>query len=685
MRHRALFASLSLVLAGLAGTAAAQSPFTGEDVFGLEYASDPQVSPEGREVAYVRRFFDIKTDQGRSGIWIVSADGTRHRPVATGSYTEANPRWSPDGTRLAFSSTDRDGSNQLFVRYQDTGTYARLTNVSDSPTEMAWSPDGRQVAFVMRVPEKRKPLEVTLPEAPEGATWAEPLKAIDRMVYRADGRGYLPDAWAQVFVLPAEGGTPRQLTDGPYHHAQIAWTPDARSIVLSANRREDRDLHPLDTELYRVEVATGRLEALTDRYGPDNDAAVSPNGSKIAWVGFDDRLQGYHRTRLYVMDAAGGQRRELAAALDRDIQDPTWSADGKRLYVKYDDAGRTRLAAIDLDDRLTVLADDLGGTAWSRPYPGGSFSVANDGSIAFTLASPERPADVALIAPRARAARQLTDLNGELLGQRQLGAVERRTFKSGADGREIEAWIVKPPGYEAGKRYPLILEIHGGPFANYGPRFAAEMQLYAAAGYVVLYVNPRGSTSYGEEFGNLIHHAYPGQDYDDLMAAVDGVIEEGLADPDRLFVTGGSGGGVLSAWIVGSTDRFRAAAVQKPVINWTSFALTADVPNFFARYWFAAPPWEQPEEYWRRSPLSRVGQVTTPTMVVTGELDYRTPIAESEQFYQALKLRGVDTLLVRVPGAPHALDLRPSQVIARNRYILAWFAKHADPRPVSTE
>jgi acylaminoacyl-peptidase len=240
----------------------------------------------------------------------------------------------------------------------------------------------------------------------------------------------------------------------------------------------------------------------------------------------------------------------------------------------------------------------------------------------------------------------------------------------------VQGWLVKPPGFDPANRYPLILEIHGGPFANYGPRFAAEMQLYAAAGYVVLYTNPRGSTSYGEEFGNLIHHAYPGQDYDDLMSSVDAAIALGYVDPERLYVTGGSGGGVLTAWIVGNTDRFRAAVVQKPVINWTSFALTADATNFFSRYWFPAPPWERPEEYWRRSPLSLVGKVSTPTMLVTGEQDLRTPIAESEQFYAALKLRGVDTLLVRVPGAPHALDQRPSQLIARIRYILAWFARY---------
>jgi acylaminoacyl-peptidase len=325
---------------------------------------------------------------------------------------------------------------------------------------------------------------------------------------------------------------------------------------------------------------------------------------------------------------------------------------------------------------VTNVVDDLGGEAWSRPYGGGSFSVARDGTIAYSANDPLDPAQVGLY--DGRKSRRLTNLNEGLFAGRELGKIEEFWSTTPVDGRRTQSWLIRPPGYDPSKTYPLILEIHGGPFANYGPRFAAELQLYASAGYNVLFSNPRGSTSYGEEFGNLIHHAYPGRDFDDLMAAVDAAIARGGVDANRLFVTGGSGGGVLTAWIVGSTERFRAAAVQKPVINWTSFALTADLPNVFYKYWFPAPPWEDHESYWQRSPLSRVGNVKTPTMIVTGEQDYRTPISESEQFYQALRIRGVDTLLLRVPGAPHALDRRPSQLAARIAYILAWFAKH-DP------
>jgi len=673
--HLTVRAASAVLLLFATAAAAGPGPFQPVDLFDLEYAADPQLSPDGRLVAYQRHFFDIKADRGRTAIWVVSSDGSGHQPLAAGSFTESMPRWSPDGRRLAYVAADRDGSTQVFVRYLDGGVYARVTNVMEAPSEMAWSPDGRSLALVMNVAGEGKPLDVKLPRPPKGAEWAEPLTVVDRVVYRADGRGPLPDAYAQLFVVPAEGGTPRQLTRGPYDHRGVAWSADGTEILVSANRRDDRDDHPLDTELYAVRVSDGELRALTQRYGPDRGAVVSPDGRRIAWVGFDDRLKGYQRSRLYVMDRDGGRPRELGASLDRDLGSPRWWPDGRSLVVESTDRGRTRLLRVFLDDRVEVLAADVGGTAWSRPYDGGSFSIAGNGSIAYTAVTPARPAEVAFMDRKGR--RQvLTDLNGDLLGFRQLGAVEEVLAKSSADGREIQGWVVKPPGFDPARKYPLILEIHGGPFANYGPRFAAEMQLYAAAGYVVLYTNPRGSTSYGEEFGNLIHHAYPGQDYDDLMSSVDAVIALGYVDPERLYVTGGSGGGVLTAWIVGNTDRFKAAVVQKPVINWTSFSLTADATNFFSKYWFPSPPWEDPEEYWRRSPLSLVGKVTTPTMLVTGEQDLRTPIAESEQFYAALKLRGVDTLLVRVPGAPHALDRRPSQLIARNRYILAWFARY---------
>ena len=681
MRFRVLFAAGVLAVMQTPALAAPSAihPFASADVFALEWASDPQIAPDGSQVAYVRRSFDIKTDQPRRMIWLVSRDGTDHRPLAGGAAQEANPRWSPDGTRLAYVSGDAESGAQIYVKWLAAGVTTHVTNLTEAPSNLAWSPDGRTLAFVMRVPVTRELLAVKLPDAPKGAKWADPLKAIDRVVYRADGEGFLPDAFKHVFIVPADGGTARQLTEGPYDHGDLAWTPDGRELLVSANRRADADMNPADTEIHAIDLATGAIRALTNRFGPDDSPAVSPDGKLIAYTGFDDRYQGYQRKRLYLLHRDGGEIRELAAALDRDVVQPTWSRDGKKIYFQFDDQGRTKIASADLAGKIVELADDLGGEGWSRPYGGGTFSVARDGTIAYSANDPLAPADVGLLDHGKR--RHLTELNADLLRQRTLGQVEEIWSTSSADGRRIQSWLIHPPGYDPAKKYPLILEIHGGPFANYGPRFAAELQLYAAAGYAVLFSNPRGSTSYGEEFGNLIHHAYPGNDYDDLMSAVDAAIAAGGIDGERLFVTGGSGGGVLTAWIVGKTGRFRAAAVQKPVINWTSFVLTADATNFFYKYWFENPPWKDPEAYWMRSPLSLVGNVTTPTMVVTGEQDYRTPISESEQFYEALRLRGVDTLLVRVPGASHSLDARPSLLISRIAHILAWFAKHDPTAP----
>ena len=380
------------------------------------------------------------------------------------------------------------------------------------------------------------------------------------------------------------------------------------------------------------------------------------------------------------MNADGSGARALTASLDRSVSNPVWAADGRSIYVQYDDRGRTRVARVGLDGTVRNIAEGLTGTEFDRPYTGGSFSVARDGTLAISAGDGNRPPDVAVV--RGGNVRRLTSLNSELFAARRLGEVRHIDVASSVDQRPIDAWLTLPPDYVAGRRYPLILEIHGGPFSAYGPSFSTDDQLYAAAGYVVLSTNPRGSTSYGAEFANLIHHAYPGQDYDDLMSAVDAAIAQGFADPDHLYVTGGSGGGVLTAWIVGKTNRFRAAASQKPVIDWASFVLTSDFTPFFSRYWFGHYPWEDPQGYWARSPLSLAGNIQTPTLVVVGTEDHRTPPSEAEQLYTALQLRGVPTTLVRVPGASHGgLAARPSQSGAKANAILEWFRRYHEGAP----
>ncbi|UCC25605.1 MAG: S9 family peptidase [Gemmatimonadales bacterium] len=655
------------------------------DVFGLEWATDPQVSPDGRQVVYVRNFFDVMTDRRRTNLWLVSTDGSFHRPLTSGTRAHGSPRWAPQGDRILWVSS-QDGSSQLWIRWMDTGEEARITHLTKSPGNLSWSPDGEWIAFTMFVDDAADPaLAQGMPAPPEGADWAAPAVVIDDVQYKADGQaGFVKQGKTHVFIVPSEGGTPRQVTSGPYNHTQPTWTPDGRGLLVVANRRDDASFEANDTDLYEIALEDGSLTRLTDRYGPDAGPAVSPDGRLVAFTGFDDALQGYQVTRLYVMDRDGSGRREIRTGLDRSVGSLAWSADGRGLFLGYTDRGVGRIAFVTLEGAVTVLAEDVGGASMGRPYAGGSFSVNGAGTFAYTVANPYRPSEVGL-GTGDGGVRVLTDLNRDLLGHKALGEVEEIWWESSFDGRPVQGWIVKPPDFDPDREYPLVLEIHGGPFSAYGPHFSPEVQLYAAAGNVVLYTNPRGSTSYGEEFGNLIHHAYPGNDYDDLMSGVDAVLGRGYVDEDRLFVTGGSGGGVLTAWIVGKTDRFAAAAVQKPVINWASFVLHADGIPFFARYWFGRMPWDDPMHYWNRSPLSLVGNVTTPTMLITGEVDYRTPMSETEQYYGALLLEGVPTAMVRVPEASHGIASRPSQMLTKVTHILGWFDRYPtrSRRPVS--
>ncbi len=654
------------------------------DVFEMEVAADPQISPDGSRIVYVRRGFDVMTDRSRTALWMVNADGTDHRAITDGNSSVGSPRWAPDGNRLLYVSSE-GGSSQLFVRWMDTGQTAELTNVTESPGSITWSPNGDWIAMTMFVPEPDPPF-AKLPAAPEGASWTTRPRVIDDMRFRADGRGYIEDGNTHIFVLPADGGTPRQVTSGAYNHGgSLSWTPDSRAIVFSANRG-DPDFDVRDSNVFEVSVESGELTQLTDRFGPDGGPAVSPDGRRIAYTGYDDRYQGYQVSHLYVMNRDGSGSR-MVTDLDRSVGSLEWSGDGTRIFFQYDDMGTTKVAAVTLDGELVDVATDVGGVGLGRPYAGGSYSLARNDRIAFTINSPSRPADVAVAVPGSQA-RQVTMLNEDLLAHKKLGTVEELWWKSSHDGRDVHGWIATPPDFDPSKKYPLVLEIHGGPFSNYGPRFSPEVQFYAAAGYVVLYTNPRGSTSYGEEFGNLIHHAYPGNDYDDLMSGVDAVIERGFIDEDNLMVTGGSGGGVLSAWIIGKTDRFRSAVVQKPVINWISFSLTSDGYPSYYQYWLPGPVWEEGnlEHYWARSPLSLVGNVTTPTMLITGELDLRTPMHESEQFYQALKIRKVPTQLVRVQDAYHGIaSSAPSNLINKMAYILEWFERYRTDRRVISD
>ena len=660
--------AVAFILAAATAAQADNNIFRNTDVFELEIAADPQISPDGSQVAYVRTAMDIMSDRAVPNIWIIDADGKNHRPLLSGARGYSGPRWSPNGDRLAYVTKVRGRGSQIHVRWMDTGQTAVISNVRRDPRGLSWSPDGRQIAFTMFVPDANEPLAKP-PKQPDGAEWAPGANVIETMPYRFDGRGYLETGHEHIFIVPAEGGTPRQLTTGDFDHGgRLTWTKHGARIVFSANRLEDAEHYPLESELWSANIADGAMKQLTDRVGPDIAPAISSDGKLVAYRGFDNRKLAWQSFDVYVLELASGKTRNLTADFDRSVDDVRWSGASNRLLIGYEDFGRSHIGKLSLKGEIRSLTDDIGGTTIGRPYNSGSFSVANDGSYAYTAGRPDRPADVA-VGRGNRSPAQLTGINDDLFGRKELGRVEQIAWASSVGDHEIHGWLVTPPGFDPEKKYPLILEIHGGPHTAYGPHFSAEVQLYAAAGYVVLYANPRGSTSYGDDFALEIHHAYPGQDYDDLMSGVDAVIARGFVDENALYVTGGSGGGVLTAWIVGKTDRFRAAVVAKPVINWASFTLTADITHFVAQHWFPAMPWEDPLAYWNRSPLS----------LLTGEEDFRTPMAESEQFYQALKLRKIDTALIRIPGASHGIAARPSQLIAKVDNILAWFARYPAP------
>ncbi len=646
-----------------------------KDLFDLEMVSDPQISPDGSKIVYVRMFKDIMTDRDYGNLWIVNADGTQNRPLTQGNQRDYAPRWSNDGSKLAYLSNQQDDKTKLFVHHFDMNTDIALTNSATPPSAVSWSPDDTQLAFTQFV-RGTPSNKLSIPSKPAGAEWNTPPIYIDRLNYRGDGAGYLPTGNRHIFTIGLSGGTARQRTSDDQNYGSPKWSADGQSLYFSANLHEDNELSPANSEIYQLNLEDGSVTALTDRFGPDSNPVLSPDGSMIAYTGNDDTFQGYTVTRLYVMNTDGSGIKNLTEELDRSAGNPQWEANGKGIYFQYDDQGDTKVGHVTLNGKIKTVLEGLGGLDLGRPYNAGTYTVASNDVVAYTLGGGDHPADLAVFANGNST--RITNLNEDVFSYRNIGAMEELWWKSSYDDRDIQGWIVTPPNFDPNKKYPFILEIHGGPFAMYGPSFAYEIQAYAAAGYVVLYTNPRGSTGYGQEFGNLIHHDYPNHDYEDLMSGVDAVIAKGYVDEENLFVTGGSGGGVLTAWIIGKTERFKAAVVAKPVINWTSFVLHADGAAFFSKYWFGAKPWEDIENYWRRSPLSLVGNVTTPTMLLTGEKDFRTPISESEQYYTALKLEGVEAAMVRIPNASHGLVNRPSMLMSKSASILSWFNYYRD-------
>ncbi|WP_125557753.1 S9 family peptidase [Pseudoalteromonas rubra] len=672
-----LTSCIALALSGSALSAESEhtnNTLTYKDLFNIEYAANPVVMPDGKQVVYERRSMDIMTDSLKRNLWTVSLDGKTHLPLLSDSKNHFSPVFSPDGTKMAYLSS-KEGKVQIYMRDLATGLTARVTDVSMTPSGLSFSPDGKQLAFSMFTPGKSKPL-FSLDFKPKDAKWADNAQYIDQTLFQRDGAGMKRPGNMHVYVVPAIGGSPRQITSGAHDFAgALAWTKDSKQIIVSANTHDDAQFDVFNSDLMAIDVLTSKVTELTAMSGPEGSPKMSPNGKKLAFTGFEDNGKSNQITELYVMNPDGSDIKRLTPNLDRSVGNVKWADNSKGLYFSYDNEGKKHVAYVSLSGKMKTQTDALGGMSLGRPYTSGHYDVTDNGQVVFTQSTGVRPADLAVVSKRGKVT-QLTDLNSDVFDHKTLNKPELMEVKSSVDGRRLQAWIVTPPNFDPKKKYPLILEIHGGPHTAYGPEFSTEVQLFAAAGYVVVYGNPRGSTSMGADFANQIDKNYPSEDYNDLMDMVDGVIAKGYVDEENLFVTGGSGGGTLTAWIIGKTDRFKASVVAKPVINWTSMIGASDIYTFMTRYWFSDLPWNDYEQYWNRSPLSLVGNVKTPTMVLTGELDVRTPMAESEQYYGALRLQGVDSAFVRIQGAYHGIAAKPSNLARKVGNILAWFEKY---------
>ena len=647
--------------------------FDGMDVFDLEWVSDPQVSPDGNSVVYVRRFNDIMSDRTRAQLWRIDADGQNHRPLLSSTENAASPRWSPDGKQLAFVSSST-GSSQIHLRWMDNGDVAVVTHLQSSPSSLSWSPDGKWLAFTMSVKAPSETIVKPRPK-PKGAKWADKPITVSTTRYQYDGRGIVAPAYRHIFIVPSEGGSARQLTSGNFNHGgSLSWSPDSAQIFFSAYRQDDWELVSDEADIYAVDIATHALTQITSEPGAERSPRVSPNGRMLAFTHEERRPLAFTPDRIAVTNLDGSDMRILSNDLDGDASGLIWSRDSKSILYTYDERGERKVGKATLKGKLSEVVAGLGGTTVGRPYLSGGFHAANN-TIAFTQGRADRPADLAILRKGKR--QVVTSLNEDLLAFRRLGEVNEIVYNSSFDGQEIQGWYITPPDFDPTKKYPLILEIHGGPHLAYGPYFSAELQMMAAEGYVVFYDNHRGSLSYGEDFALLLQYKYSSEeDFADHMSGIDALIEKGFVDGDNLFIAGGSAGGIAAAYAVGLTDRFNAAVAAKPVINWVSKTLTADSMVGQIYHQFPGPPWEHLDHYWKRSPLSLVGNVTTPTMLLTGESDRRTPMSETEQFYQALRLKGVESVMIRMPGASHGIASRPSRLISKVDHILAWFDRY---------
>ncbi|HVL68163.1 MAG TPA: S9 family peptidase [Vicinamibacterales bacterium] len=703
--------SIALALIWFAAAVPAAQPKRGiaeTDILKFVWIADPQISPDGSRVAFVRVDVNEKADTYDTAVWIAAADGREEPRKLTAGPRDHSPRWSPDGTHLAFvRAPEQDGRPQpaqIFVMAMAGGEGRAVTNIPRGAASPVWSPDGKRIAFTSTARGDEIDRDRDKKDAPQGAQQREQgaqkpresdVRVITRAVYRANGVagfGYVdPDRPTHVWTttVPAAGeapARPRQVTSGEFPASNHQWSPDGRHIYFVADRRPEPYYLPADSDLYAVPADGGEPTVIASIEGTIGAFAPAPDGKRIAFVGTfrGEPERSYSQPDLWVLDAPGGTPRNLTADYDFDIGGglagdqraprgshpaaPVWDRDGRSVSVRAGVHGNADLVRVDVE-RGRVMEPPSKKRQEVMSYT----AAANGGRFAMVISTPTAIGDLH-VADGSGAPRRLTSFNDALFGQLTMSEPEEIWYQS-FDGRRVQAWIQKPPAFEPSKKYPLIVQIHGGPHAAYGNTFTHEFHWMAAKGYVVLYTNPRGSSNYGQEFGNIIQFAYPGDDYKDIMAGVDEVLKKGYVDEARMGVTGGSGGGLLTNWTVTQTNRFKAAVSQRDISDWTNFWYTADF-TLFRPTWFRRPPFQDPEDFARRSPITHVEKIQTPLLFILGDEDWRTPpSAGGEELFRALKYLKRETAMVRFPNENHDLSRsgKPWHRVERLQHIVGWF------------